>query len=552
MYRYDEFDHSFVSQRTEQFKDQVRRRLAGDLTEEEFKPLRLMNGLYLQLHAYMLRVAIPYGTLNARQMRKLAHVARTYDKGYGHFTTRQNIQFNWPTLSDTPQILEELAEVEMHAIQTSGNCIRNVTADHFAGAAADEIADPRPYAEILRQWSSLHPEFSFLPRKFKIAVTGSQKDRAVTAAHDIGLRMARDAEGRPGFQVLVGGGQGRTPILAVTIREFLPEEHLLSYLEAILRVYNQLGRRDNIYKARIKILVRETGAAEFARLVEEEWAQIRDGELRLPADEVARIRDYFAPPPYGALDDACPELDVQRAGNRGFDAWVRSNVEAHKRPGYAIATISLKPHGGIPGDASAEQMEVVADLADRYGFGEIRVTYKQNLLLPDLRKRDLFAVWQALVSAGLATANSHRLSDIIACPGLDYCNLANARSIPIAQMISTRFADLEREQEIGNVTVNISGCINACAHHHVANIGILGVDKKGTEFYQVTLGGAADETAAIGDIVGPAFGEEQIVGAVETVVDVYLAERRGADEAFIDTYRRIGLKPFKEKLYAAH
>lgn len=552
MYRYDEFDSTFVSQRVEQFREQVARRIGGDLTEDEFKPLRLMNGLYLQLHAYMLRVAIPYGTLSSRQLRQLGYIARRYDRGYGHFTTRQNIQFNWPTLADTPDILADLAAVEMHAIQTSGNCIRNTTADATAGVAADEVADSRIYCEIIRQWSTLHPEFSFLPRKFKIAVTGSQKDRAVTAAHDIGLRMARDAEGRPGFQVLVGGGQGRTPILAVTIREFLPEEHLLSYLEAILRVYNQLGRRDNIYKARIKILVRETGAAEFARLVEEEWAQIRDGELRLPADEVARIRDYFAPPPYGALDDACPELDVQRAGNRGFDAWVRSNVEAHKRPGYAIATISLKPHGGIPGDASAEQMEVVADLADRYGFGEIRVTYKQNLLLPDLRKRDLFAVWQALVSAGLATANSHRLSDIIACPGLDYCNLANARSIPIAQMISTRFADLEREQEIGNVTVNISGCINACAHHHVANIGILGVDKKGTEFYQVTLGGAADETAAIGDIVGPAFGEEQIVGAVETVVDVYLAERRGADEAFIDTYRRIGLKPFKEKLYAAH
>ena len=440
----------------------------------------------------------------------------------------------------------------MHAIQTSGNCIRNTTADATAGVAADEVADSRIYCEIIRQWSTLHPEFSFLPRKFKIAVTGSGRDRAVTAAHDIGLRMKRDADGNPGFEVLVGGGQGRTPVLAAKIRDFLPEAHLLSYLEAILRVYNQLGRRDNIYKARIKILVRETGAAEFARLVEEEWAHIRDGELRLPADEIARIRGYFAPPPYQALDDACPELAVQRAGNRAFDTWVRSNVEAHKRPGYAIATISLKPHGGIPGDASAEQMEAVAGLADRYGFGEIRVTYKQNLLLPDLRKHDLFAVWQALVAAGLATANSHRLSDIIACPGLDYCNLANARSIPIAQVISTRFADLEREQAVGNVTVNISGCINACAHHHVANIGILGVDKKGKEFYQVTLGGAADENAAIGDIVGPAFDEEQIAGAVETVVDVYLAERRGADESFIDTYRRIGLKPFKEKLYAAH
>jgi len=551
MYRYDEFDRTFVTQRVEQFREQVARRVSGELSEDEFKPLRLTNGLYLQLHAYMLRVAIPYGTLSSRQLRRLAFIARRYDRGYGHFTTRQNIQFNWPTLGEVPDILAELAEVEMHAIQTSGNCIRNTTADATAGVAADEIADSRIYCELIRQWSTLHPEFSFLPRKFKVAVTGSGRDRAVTAAHDIGLRLKRDADGRTGFEVLVGGGQGRTPILAVTIREFLPAEHLLSYLEAVLRVYNQLGRRDNIYKARIKILVRETGTAEFARLVEDEWAHIRDGDLALPEGEIARIRDYFAPPPHEALDDACPELDAQRAANRAFDAWVRSNVEAHKRPGYAVATVSLKPHGGIPGDASADQMEAVADLADAFGFSEIRVTYKQNLLLPDLRKRDLFAVWRGLTEAGLATANSHRLSDIIACPGLDYCNLANARSIPIAQMISTRFADLEREQEIGNVTVNISGCINACAHHHVANIGILGVDKKGKEFYQVTLGGAADETAAIGDIVGPAFDEDAIVGAVETVVDVYLAERRDAAEPFIDTYRRIGIKPFKEKLYAA-
>ncbi|MEQ8395573.1 nitrite/sulfite reductase [Thalassobaculum sp.] len=552
MYRYDEFDQTFVTQRVEQFREQVARRISGELSEDEFKPLRLMNGLYLQLHAYMLRVAIPYGTLSSRQLRQLGYIARKYDRGYGHFTTRQNIQFNWPTLGDTPDILADLAAVEMHAIQTSGNCIRNTTADATAGVAADEIADSRVYCEIIRQWSTLHPEFSFLPRKFKVAVTGAPGDRAVTAAHDIGLRMVRDDAGEIGFEVLVGGGQGRTPILAVTIREFLPAEHLLSYLEAVLRVYNQLGRRDNIYKARIKILVRETGTEEFARLVEEEWAHIRDSELKLPADEIARIHAYFAPPAYEALDAACPELDVQRAGNRAFDAWVRSNVEAHKQPGYAIATVSLKPHGGIPGDASAEQMELVADLADRFGFGEIRVSYKQNLLLPDLRQRDLFAVWQELTAAGLATANSHKLSDIIACPGLDYCNLANARSIPIAQMISTRFADLEREQEIGNVTVNISGCINACAHHHVANIGILGVDKKGKEFYQVTLGGAADHSAAIGDIVGPAFDEDQIVGAVETVVDVYLAKRTGSDEPFIDTYRRIGIKPFKEKLYATH
>jgi len=551
MYRYDEFDRTFVTQRVEQFREQVARRIGGELSEDEFKPLRLTNGLYLQLHAYMLRVAIPYGTLSSRQLRQLAYIAMRYDRGYGHFTTRQNIQFNWPTLGDVPDILTALAEVEMHAIQTSGNVIRNTTADATAGVAGDEVADSRIYCELIRQWSTLHPEFSFLPRKFKIAVTGSGKDRAVTAAHDIGLRMKRDADGGIGFEVLVGGGQGRTPILAVTVRDFLPEQHLLSYLEAILRVYNQLGRRDNIYKARIKILVRETGTAEFARLVEEEWAQIRDGELTLPEGEVERIRAYFAPPPYETLDDACPELEAQRAGNRAFDAWVRSNVEAHKQPGYAVATVSLKPHGGIPGDATTEQMDAVALIADRFGFGEIRVTYKQNLLLPDLRKRDLFEVWRALAAAGLATANSHRVTDIIACPGLDYCNLANARSIPIAQMISTRFADLEREQEIGNVTINISGCINACAHHHVANIGILGVDKKGKEFYQVTLGGAADETAAIGDVVGPAFDEDEIVGAVETVVDVYLAERRDAAEPFIDTYRRIGIKPFKEKLYAA-
>jgi len=500
----------------------------------------------------MLRVAIPYGTLSSRQLRRLAHIARRYDRGYGHFTTRQNIQFTWPKLDEVPDILEELAEVEMHAIQTSGNCIRNTTADATAGVAAGEIDDPRVYCEIIRQWSTLHPEFSFLPRKFKIAVTGGPRDRAVTATHDIGLRLKRGPDGAPGFEVLVGGGQGRTPILAASIRDFLPERHLLSYLEAILRVYNQLGRRDNIYKARIKILVRETGRDEFARLVEAEWEQIRDGALALPADEVERIRAYFVPPAYDELPAACPELDARRAADRGFDAWVRSNVEAHKRPGYAAVTVSLKPHGGIPGDASAEQMESVADLADSFGFGEIRVTYKQILLLPDIRRRDLHALWRALGETGLATANAHRVTDIIACPGLDYCNLANARSIPLAQQLGTRFADPAREQAIGDLTINISGCINACAHHHVANIGILGVDKKGKEFYQVTLGGAADETAAIGDIVGPAFDEDAIVDAVETVVDVYLAERRDAGETFIDTYRRIGLKPFKEKLYAAH
>lgn len=548
MYRYDEFDHAFVAERVEQFRGQVARRIAGELTEDEFKPLRLMNGLYLQLHAYMLRVAIPYGTLSAKQMRKLAHIARTYDRGYGHFTTRQNIQYNWPKLDDVPGILDELASVEMHAIQTSGNCIRNTTADPLAGVAADEIDDPRVYAEIIRQWSTLHPEFSFLPRKFKIAVTGSPNDRAVTRGHDIGLRMHRDLSGNPGFEVMVGGGQGRTPIMAKTIRNFLPAEHLLSYLEAILRVYNQLGRRDNIYKARIKILVKSEGAEKFAELVEAEWLAIKDNALDLPAEERDRIAAYFAPPVYDDLSDDCPDLDLNIAANPRFAAWIEANVVDHKQPGYAIATISLKPHGGIPGDASADQMDAVAALSEKYGFGELRVSYKQNLILPDVPKADLPALWRALDGLDLATANAGRISDIIACPGLDYCNLANARSIPIAQRISERFTDLQRERDIGDISLNISGCINACAHHHVANIGVLGVNKGGIEFYQVTLGGVATENAAIGAIIGPAFDEWQIAGAVEDIVDVYLEQRR-TEEKFIDTYQRVGPQPFKEKLY---
>ncbi len=549
MYRYDEFDHAFVTERVAQFRAQVARRVSGELSEDEFKPLRLMNGLYLQLHAYMLRVAIPYGTLSALQLRKLAHIARSYDRGYGHFTTRQNIQYNWPKLGEVPDILAELGEVEMHAIQTSGNCIRNTTADPLAGVAADEIDDPRVYAEIIRQWSTLHPEFSFLPRKFKIAVTGAPNDRAVTRGHDIGLRMHRDDTGTPGFEVMVGGGQGRTPIMAKTIRSFLPVDHLLSYLEAILRVYNQLGRRDNIYKARIKILVQGVGVEAFAEMVEAEWRHIRDGALDLPAAERDRIAAYFAPPPYEDLSADCPALDGAIDADARFAAWVESNVHPHKRAGYAIATISLKPHGGIPGDASAAQMDAVADLSEEYGFGEIRISYKQNLILPDIPKADLHALWLALDSWGLATANAGRISDIIACPGLDYCNLANARSIPIAQRISERFADLARERAVGDLSLNISGCINACAHHHVANIGILGVDKKGTEFYQITLGGVADENAAVGAIIGPAFDEMQIADAVETIVDVYLQQRE-TDEPFIDTYQRIGPGPFKEKLYA--
>jgi len=548
MYRYDEFDRTLVMERVAQFRDQVRRRLSGALSEEEFKPLRLMNGLYLQLHAYMLRVAIPYGTLSSRQLRKLAEIARRWDKGYGHFTTRQNIQFNWPKLEDVPDILEALAEVEMHAIQTSGNCIRNVTADPLAGVAADEIADARVYAEIIRQWSTLHPEFSFLPRKFKVAVSAAATDRAALRVHDIGLRLRRGEAGALGFEVMVGGGQGRTPALAKTIRDFLPERDLLSYLEAILRIYNQLGRRDNLFKARLKILVNEIGAAAFAERVEAEWAQIKDGALRLPEDELRRIRAYFAPPPYEALDDDCPALDAEMRKTPAFADWVAQNVIAHRQPGYAIAIVSLKPIGGIPGDITAEQMEGLAALAERYGFGEIRVTYKQNAVLPDVRKSDLHALWQELAALGLATANAGLVTDIIACPGLDYCNLANARSIPIAQRLSERFAALARQRDIGEITLNISGCINACAHHHVANIGILGVDKKGVEYYQITLGGAADDASAIGAVVGRAFSEDEVVDAVETIVAVYLRERR-AGERFIDTYRRVGLKPFKEELY---
>ena len=552
MYRYDEFDHTLVAERVAQFRDQVNRRVAGALSEDEFKPLRLMNGLYLQLHAYMLRVAIPYGVLSAAQMRRLAHIARKYDKGYGHFTTRQNIQYNWPDLEDVPDILEELAEVEMHAIQTSGNCIRNVTADQFAGVAADEFDDPRVYAEIIRQWSTLHPEFSFLPRKFKIAITGAPNDRAAVKVHDIGLRMVAGPDGTPGFEVIVGGGQGRTPMIGYVVRDYLPVPQLLAYLEAVLRVYNQLGRRDNLYKARIKILVHETGKEEFTRLVEEEFAAMAgEDPPALPGAELARIRAYFQPPAYADLPATTPELDLALAGNRAFARWVKTAVAEHKQAGYAIVTISLKPIGGIPGDASAEEMDAVADLSERFGFGGIRVSHEQNLVLPDVPRRDLFALWQALDAAGLATANVGLVSDIIACPGLDYCNLANARSIPIAQEISERFADLDRQHDIGELKVKISGCINACGHHHVGHIGILGVDRKGVEFYQVTLGGDATESAALGDIVGPSFSGEAITDAVETIVATYI-DRRQAGERFLDTYRRIGMKPFKEALYAAH
>ena len=548
MYRYDEFDRTLVLERVSQFRDQVERRLHGALSEDEFKPLRLMNGLYMQLHAYMLRVAIPYGTLSATQMRMLAHIARHYDRGYGHFTTRQNIQYNWPKLGEVPDLLTDLAKVEMHAIQTSGNCIRNVTADHFAGAAADEVGDPRVYGEIIRQWSTLHPEFSFLPRKFKIAVTGSLNDRAAIRVHDIGLQLWRNGKGELGFRVVVGGGQGRTPIIAPTIRDFLPERYLLSYLEAILRVYNMLGRRDNIYKARIKILVQQEGAEEFARLVEEEWRHLKDGPVELPAGEAERIGCYFAPPQFEALSAVDPGFEKRRINEPEFDRFVRTNLHPHKQAGYGIVTISLKPVGGIPGDATAEQMDAVADLAERYSFGEIRVSHEQNLVLPHVRLADVPAVWEALRAAGLETANVGLVSDIIACPGLDYCNLANARSIPVAQQISSRFADLERQHDIGELKVKISGCINACGHHHVGHIGVLGVNKRGEEFYQLTLGGDAGTDTALGALVGPAVAYDDVADAVETIVETYVRLRQ-PDEPFNATYRRLGLDPFKEALY---
>ncbi len=552
MYRYDEFDHTFVMERVAQFRDQVARRLKGELTEEEFRPLRLMNGLYLQLHAYMLRVAIPYGVLSSRQLRKLADIATRYDRGYAHFTTRQNLQYNWPKLEDMPDILAELASVEMHALQTSGNCIRNITADQYAGVASDEIEDPRICGEILRQWSSLHPEFSFLPRKFKIAITGSPRDRAAIKLHDIGIVMVRNAAGETGCEFWVGGGQGRTPVIAKCINAFVPKRDMLSYSEAILRVYNMHGRRDNIYKARIKILVNEIGIEEFTRQTNEQWSHIRNGALDVPAEEIARITAYFAPPAYETLQADPDGFVKKRESDPAFAAWLRSNVAAHKIPGYAIVNISLKPIGGIPGDATDVQMHAVADLAERFSFGELRVTHEQNLTFADVKQSDLYALWMLLGEKGLATPNIGLVSDIIACPGLDYCALANARSIPVAQRISERFADLQRQHDIGDLKIKISGCINACGHHHVGHIGILGVDKKGTEFYQITLGGSADENASIGEILGAAFSYDEVVDAVEKVVDTYLKIRTGRDENFLAAVRRTGVAPFKDALYAVH
>jgi sulfite reductase (NADPH) hemoprotein beta-component len=551
MYRYDEFDHAFVEGRVAQFRDQVERRLSGELAEDAFKPLRLMNGVYLQLHAYMLRVAIPYGTLNSKQMRMLAHIARKYDRGYGHFTTRQNIQYNWPRLSDTPDILSELASVEMHALQTSGNCIRNVTADHFAGAAADEVADPRPYAEILRQWSSVHPEFSFLPRKFKIAVTGAERDRAAIQVHDIGLHLKKNDNGEIGFAVYVGGGQGRTPMIAKKIRDFLPEEDLLSYTTAIMRVYNLHGRRDNKYKARIKILVHETGAEELARQVEVEFAELKNTELKLPDADIAAITAYFAPPELKDRPEGWESLARWKRADEGFARFVEQNVAPHKHPDYGMVTISLKPIGGIPGDATDEQMELVADIAAEYAFDEIRISHEQNIILPHVALADLEPVYRALVGAGLATANAGLITDIIACPGLDYCALANARSIPLAQEISTRFGAHERQAEIGELKIKISGCINACGHHHVGHIGLLGVEKKGAELYQITLGGSGDENTSIGEIIGRGFEPEKVTDAVETIVDTYLGLRLSKEENFLEAYRRVGPQPFKDALYGS-
>ncbi len=542
MYKYDQYDQAIVDARVEEFRDQVKRRLAGQITEDQFKPLRLMNGLYLQLHAYMLRVAIPYGTLDGRQMRMLGHIARKYDRGYGHFTTRQNLQYNWIKLADAPDILADLATVEMHAIQTSGNCIRNISSDQYAGAAADEVADPRPWAELLRQWSTFHPEFSYLPRKFKIAVIAADEDRAAMRLHDIGIQLV-ERDGRLGGRIFVGGGMGRTPMVAPEIKDFIGADDLLSYVEACLRVYNRYGRRDNMYKARIKILIHELGADEYRRQVEEEFALVKALGIDPPQAEFDRITAFFAPPPFAAdADDTIDRSDPD------FAVWLDQNVKPHKQPGYAIVNISLKPAGGIPGDATAEQIDLMADLAERYSFDELRVTHAQNIVLPHVRKADLAAVWQALAEAGLAEANLDLISDIIACPGLDYCSLANARSIPVAQKIAARFADPVRQRDLGELKLKISGCINACGHHHAGHIGILGVDKKGTENYQLLLGGSGAEDASLGKITGPGFDEDGIVDAVERVTDRYVALREDG-ERFLDTYRRVGIDPFKEAIY---
>ena len=549
MYQYDQYDQKLVDERVAQFRGQVRRYLAGELSDDEFRPLRLMNGLYLQRHAPMLRVAIPYGLLASRQLRTLAHIARRYDQGYGHFTTRQNIQYNWPKLEETPDILAELAQVEMHAIQTSGNCIRNVTADHLAGVARDEIEDPRLYCEIIRQWSTFHPEFSYLPRKFKIAVTGGAHDRAAAHVHDIGLNLLRNAQGELGFRVLVGGGLGRTPIIGQAICEFLPQRDLLSYLEAILRVYNQHGRRDNIYKARIKILVKALGAAAFREQVEAEWAYIRDSGLVVDEAEIERVRRYFTPPRYAA--DAASDAGFAQwlRGDPAFAAWMRHNVADHKVAGYHNVFVALKTPGVAPGDITADQMDALADLADRYSFGQIRATHHQNLLLADVRQADLYPLWQDLQTWQLAAPVIGTLADMICCPGLDFCSLANASSISVAHQINEKFDQLDYLYDLGEIRLNMSGCMNACGHHHVGHIGILGVDKKGEEWYQISLGGSSENDVALGDILGPSVPKTEVANTLERILQVYV-EQRDEGERFLDAFRRIGLEPFRARVYA--
>jgi sulfite reductase (NADPH) hemoprotein beta-component len=546
VYRYDTLDQTLVAERVAQFRDQTQRFLAGTLSEDEFRPLRLRNGLYIQKHAPMLRIAVPYGLLSTRQVRMLAHLARKYDRNYGHFTTRQNIQYNWPALKDVPDMLADLATVEMHAIQTSGNCIRNVTADHFAGIAPDEIDDPRPYCEIIRQWSTLHPEFNYLPRKFKIAVTGSPADRAASEVHDIGLHMRRGPQGEVGFEVLVGGGLGRTPIIGKVIREFLPREHLLSYLEAILRIYNQEGRRDNMYKARIKILVKAKGEQAFRDAVEQEWARIRDSSLKLDTVEIDRVRAFFAPLPYEPLLDIDPTVGREAA----FVAWYRHNTRVHKVPGYRAVIVSLKAPEIAPGDITADQMDALADLADRVSSGQVRTTHDQNLILGEVRQQDLYQTWQSLTALGLATPNIGTLTDMICCPGLDFCSLANAGSISIAKQINERFSDIDYLYDLGPLEIKMSGCMNACGHHHVGHIGILGVDKHGEEWYQITIGGSASGVSSLGTVIGPSVGKSDVADTIAKLLDVYVTQRREA-ETFLDTVRRIGVEPFRERVYAA-
>ena len=547
MYRYDELDQAFVDERVAEFRDQTRRHLAGELSEEEFRPLRLRNGLYLQRHAPMLRIAIPYGLLSSEQLRTLADIARRYDRGYGHFTTRQNLQLNWPALADVPEILAELARVQMHAIQTSGNCVRNVTADHLAGIAPGEIDDPRPYCEIIRQWATLHPEFTYLPRKFKIAVTGSEEDRAASEVHDIGLHLRRDAHGELGFRVLVGGGLGRSPVIGQEIREFLPLAELLAYLEAVLRVYNRHGRRDNLNKARIKVLVKTLGIARFREQVEAEWHAGRARSPRLAAGEVDRMRAFFRAPPYEALADD----DVTGGREAVFKAWYRYNTRPHRVPGYRAAFVSLKAHGQVPGDMSSAQMDAVAALAERLSFGLVRTTHNQNLLLADVRQRDLYELWRELAALGLAMPNIGTLTDMIACPGLDFCSLANAGTIAVAKQIQARFADLDYLYDLGEIELKMSGCMNACGHHHVGHIGVLGVDKHGEEWYQISLGGSANGSTALGEVIGPSVPQAEVAATIERIVGVYCALRADG-ERFIDTLRRVGLAPFREGAYAAH